>query len=388
MKIVYIFNSLAYKGGAERIVSEKMGWLADVAGHDVTAVTCHQSADSQPNTYPLSPRVRQVNLSIPFFRQYQYHYPRRLWVKWHYQRELRRQLQANIDALQPDIVVGMSYMMADVVCHIKTTAPIVIESHEARRYTQSSLLFGNISWLSKIYRRLHRHTYLHTIEKRARVVVTLTASNACEWRKARRVEVIPNFSTMAVSGMTSGDNKRAIAVGRIEWQKGYDRMIDIWQRVTRQHPDWRLDIYGEGTLEKDIQTNIQRRGLTNVSIHPFTPHISEEYATSDICLLTSRFEGFSLVLLEAMRHGVPCVAFDCPYGPAEVVDDGQCGYVVSDGDLQQFADRVCTLIERQDLRATFTKASLQKAQAYDMTTIMRQWDDLFRLLAKDQHDYT
>ncbi len=382
MNIVYIIDSLAQKGGAERIVSEKMSYLADHEGYDVTVITYYQY--NTPNTYPLSNKVRQINLGFKNFHQYQYKYPKRIWIKWKYKKQLQKLLQEKINRILPDIIVGMSYTAADIVCNIKTDAAIVIEAHEARAFTMSSSFYGATSFWKKVYLRLHRRLYLLTIENKADAVVTLTHGDAKEWHKARKVEIIPNFSTMKVAQVSDGTSKRAIAVGRLDWQKGYDRMIEIWGIVTKQHPDWRLDIYGEGRLEKELKDFIQKKELNNIQIHPFTQDINQQYANSSLCLLTSHFEGFALVLLEAMKHGVPCITYDCPYGPSDVVNDNECGYVVENDNILQFAEKTCKLIENPELRAAFTKAAIKKSKTYDMSTIMEKWTTLFNSLQKKQ----
>ncbi len=379
MKITYVIDSLAYKGGAERIVSEKMSYLADVLGHDISVITCHQFTDTQ-NTYPISDKVRQINLGINDFKQYHYKFPMRLWVKWHYHQLLQKLLSERVAELCPDILIGMSYRYADIVCNINSNAAIVIEAHEARQYTMSSDFFGKTSLITRIFQNLIRYKYLKTIEKKADVIVTLTQADANEWRKTKRVEVIPNFSSMTVHKTSDGTKKNAIAVGRLSWQKGYERMIEIWQSVTQKHPDWQLNIFGEGYLQNQLNSLIQEKGLTNISIHPFTNNISSHYADSSICLLTSHFEGFSLILLEAICHGVPGITFDCPHGPSDIITDGECGYVIPDNDIQQFADKTCYLIEHPEVRQAFASAALAKARSFDKEAIMKKWDKLFQTL--------
>ncbi len=379
MKIVYIVDALSQKGGAERILSEKMSYLAEEYGYDVTVVTCYQF-EGMHNTYPLSKLVKQRDLLIRSYRQYRHHYPMRLWVKWKYHQLLHQRLQETIDELQPDVIVGLTYILADSVLALKTTAKRVIESHEARPFTMSWLQHDNSSWLSKTYKRFTKDYYLHTIERKADVIVTLSKGDAQEWQKARHVEVIPNFSQMKVAALSDGTAKRVIVAGRLDWQKGYDKLLDIWQKVSQRHPDWQLDIYGEGPWEDQLITTIIRQNQRHVAIHPFTPHISEEYAKSSLCLLTSRFEGFSLVLLEAMMHGLPSVTFNCPYGPSDIVDDGKDGYVVTNRDKDEFVEKVCYLIEHPEIREQFSKAAIKKAATYDTEKIMGKWKKLFESL--------
>ena len=380
MKIVYVIDSLASKGGAERIISEKMNYLADHGGHEVTVITCYQFPETMPNAYPLSRNVKQINLQIEAHRQYRYSYPKRLLIKGKYFLELRKELRRTMTSINPHIIIGVGYTLADVVCQSNHRAAVIIESHEARMFTLSNELHQERFILSKLFVKIYRYFYIKAIEKKANVVVTLTKKDAQEWRKAKRVEIIPNFSSMPISGISTCENKKVIAVGRLEWQKGYDRLLDIWAETSRTHPEWQLDIYGEGSLKRALTEQMNRQGLTNVCIHDFTTNISCQYAESSICVLTSRFEGFSLVLLEAMRHGVPCITFDCPFGPAEVVDNERCGYVIENGDTKQFASKLNHLIESPHLRKEFSANAIEKARTYNKEAIMQQWQELFESL--------
>lgn len=383
MRIAYIIDSMAFKGGAERIISEKMNELSADDSYCIYIITCYQFPEDTPNTYYISEKVRQIHLQIPVHRQYKYHYPRRLWEKWRYHQMLSQKLSTTIDNIQPDIIVGVGYALADVVCNIRCQAKKVIESHEARHFTMSNVLYRERSPLSKMFVGIYRKIYLRTVEKKASVVVCLTREDAMDWKKAHRVEVIPNFSTMQVTAMSSGASKRVIAVGRLEWQKGYDRLIRIWKNVHAKHLDWQLDIFGEGTLKKELQAQIQKEQVSNITIHPFTEDISKEYANSSICVLTSRFEGFSLVLLEAMRHGVPCVTFDCPFGPSDVVDNEKCGYVIENDNIELFVQKLSEMMDQPETRKAFSERAIVKAKIFDKEVIMRQWKALFESLIKE-----
>lgn len=390
MRIVYIIDSLASKGGAERILSEKMSYMAERYGYDVSVVTCYQDPVRQANVYPLSDKVRQVNLNIPYYSQYRYGYPLRLWKKWQLYQQLKRQLAATVRSIDPDILVGLGYFQADVVTAIRCRAVKVVESHEARIFTMSDQGLQR-SWLSRLYMRYYRSRYFRNVERQTDVVVTLTTGDAHEWRRVKRVEVIPNFtmmpSTSDLRPQTSdlihhpSDKKRVMAVGRLEWQKGFDRLIDIWAMVAPRHPDWQLDIFGSGTMESSLQQLIAGHGLTHsAKIHPFTNHIQEEYLKSSLFVLPSRFEGFGLALLEAMQSGLSCVVFDCPYGPGDVVADGQSGFVVKDGDTSAFAARLEQLMSDDDLRQRFSERSVERAQDFAVDAVMMQCQKLIETL--------
>lgn len=390
MRIVYVIDSLASKGGAERILSEKMSYMAERYGYDVSVVTCYQDPVRQANVYPLSDKVKQVNLNIPYYSQYRYGYPLRLWKKWQLYQQLKHQLAATVHNIDPDILVGLGYFQADVVTAIQCRAVKVVEAHEARCFSMSDQGLQR-SWLSRLYMRYYRSRYFRNVERQTDVVVTLTTGDAYEWRRAKRVEVIPNFtmmpSTSDLRPQTSdliphpSDKKRVMAVGRLEWQKGFDRLIDIWAMVAPRHPDWQLDIFGSGTMAATLQQLIAGRGLTHsAKIHPFTNHIQEEYLKSSLFVLPSRFEGFGLALLEAMQSGLPCVVFDCPYGPGDVLQDGQNGFVVEDGDITAFAARLEQLMSDGDLRQRFSERSVERAQDFAADAVMMQCQKLIETL--------
>lgn len=380
MKVVYIIDSLASKGGAERILSDKMNYMVDHFGYDVYVITCYQNQQKNPNTYYLSDKVNQINLNIPFYLQYRYHYPKRLWVKWTVYRSLINKLRETVKQINPDVLVALSYFMSDVVTGIRCHAVKLVESHEARPFILSDEGLSR-SFFSKAYMKIYRKIYLKKLEHQSDVIVTLTTADAKEWVKAKRVEVVPNFTVLPVIKLSSCENKRVIAVGRLVWQKGFDRLIESWFLVHKKHPDWHLDIFGSGTMEQKLNSMIHSYGLGNVvTIHPYTQSINKEYSNSSIIALSSRYEGFGLVLLEAMQSGLPCVTFDCPYGPSDVVSDNKNGFVVKNGDISAFADKLCILMENADLRQSFSQASVMRSKLFNRDVVMQQWKVLIEEL--------
>ncbi len=375
MKVVYVIDSLASKGGAERILSDKMNYMTTHYGYEVFVITCYQDQQKMHNAYFLEDSVKQINLNIPYYSQYNYGYPKRLWIKWSLYRRLICELTVTIQDLDPDVLIGLGYFMADVVCAVKCRAAKIVESHEARIFTMSDCGL-NRSFLSRAYMKFYRKQYFRRVESHADVVVTLTTGDAKEWYRAKRVEVIPNFTVLPVVKLSTCENKQVLAVGRLEWQKGFDCLIEVWAIVSRKHPDWQLTILGSGTHEESLKQQICSLKLNNIAIRPFTPAINKYYSESSVFALSSRFEGFGLVLLEAMQNGLPCVAFDCPYGPGDIVADNRTGYVVHNGDIELFADRLCRLIEDDRLRKSFGNASVDRAKAYAVDVVMSKWKSL------------
>ena len=381
MKIVYVIDSLASNGGAERVIINKMDYMVNHFGYDISIITCYQDKDT-PNAYPIPNGIRQVFLGIPFYSQYKYRYPYRLWVKHSIDKQMQKALTEAVNDMDPDILIGVSYFQANIVTGIKCRAKKVIEVHEPRPFTLSDYGLSR-GRLSSWYMKHYRNWYFRKVEEQADIVVTLTPGDAHEWRKANKVQVIPNFTVMPIEKLSDGLSKRIIAVGRLEWVKGYDRLISAWKHVSDKHSDWHLDIFGNGTLEKELKQQQRELGLEErMTIHHATPRINIEYSNSSFYVGTSHFEGFPLVLLEAMQVGLPCIAFDCPFGPSAVIDDGQNGFLVPDNDIKQLAEKITILIEDPNLRDQFSKAAIEKSKAFSVEIVMNQWRALFENITK------
>ena len=375
MKIAYIVGSLATQGGTSRMITEKANLFATQLGYDITIVSYRQRQD-EINTYPLSDKVKQINIGISLSSHYKYRYPKRLWVKWSVNRHLKKAISDTVNRLDPDIIIGITVCKADIICQLKCRAKKIIECHEARVYTLSG--FGlNLSLLSKIKLSIYWKRYFGTIERYADAIVTLTEKDKALWKNNRHVEVIPNFTTMHISKTSDCSSKRVIAVGRLEWEKGYSRLLQIWKIVYSKHPDWKLDIYGEGSFQGALETIIRNNTIKNLEVHHFTHDISQEFANSSICVVTSFYEAFSLVLLEAMKHGVPCIAFDCPFGPGSIIQDNLNGFLVHDGDIRLFAERICLMIEDTKMRKEFSKEAIIRANYFNKEAVLDTWKTLF-----------
>ncbi len=381
MNIIYVIETLAVVGGLEKIIIEKANYLAEKLGYDVCIISCTQNKKQQ-NAFSLSTKVSQINLSVPYYRQYHYQYPKRLWVKYQIKRQLKNGLEKIVNERNPDIIIGTLKFEAALICQLNTPAKKVIECHEAQPFIMSNLEHTRTNpsdWYVRFY---EKRKYFKAIKKKADMVVTLTSGDQKLWQGARRVEVVPNFSNMSPIPH-SKVQQRVIAVGRLSAEKGYERLISIWQEVSKRHSDWVLDIFGDGKLHDSLQTLIEQTDNVHITLHHSSPHIAEEYAASDIYVLTSLFEGFSLTLLEAMIQGLPAVAFDCPFGPRCMIDDGKNGFLIKDGDIQLFTEKLCYLIEHPEVRAAFSAAAITKSSYYNKEAIMQRWDTLFISLQEE-----
>lgn len=189
----------------------------------------------------------------------------------------------------------------------------------------------------------------------------------------KNVTYIYNPIAVNTDESTPLTQKRAIAVGRLSRQKGFDMLIDAWSLIEKEAPDWKLDIYGQGPLQEKLQRRIDELGLKNIKLNGFSDDIHKEYMNSSLFFLSSRYEGFVLVLMEAMATGLPAVSFCCKEGPEETIDDGINGYLVEEGNIQQFADCAIKLMKNETLLKQFASKTKKDLDRFNTDIIMNQW---------------
>jgi glycosyltransferase involved in cell wall biosynthesis len=214
-------------------------------------------------------------------------------------------------------------------------------------------------------------------------MVTLTEGDADDYREllgpVGRVSSIPN-AVPPVGGVRAAhdpETKVVVAAGRLTRQKGFGRLIAAWAIVARKHPDWKLDIFGAGDQES-LQARIDKRQLTDVvTLRGFTSDPYSHFAGSAIYAMSSRSEGFPMVLLEAMGCGLPLVSFDCPTGPADIIEDGRNGLLVPDGDIKALGAALNRLIEDPALRRQMGAAGVEMAKQYEPDQVAARWERLF-----------
>lgn len=220
--------------------------------------------------------------------------------------------------------------------------------------------------------------------KNAECVVVLGKSDYNNYKDhfkgIKRLEYIYNPLALDLSSVSPLKNKRVIAVGRLNQQKGFDLLIKAWKIVESNNKEWWLDIFGEGELREELQTQINEYGLQNISLRGFAKNIENEYLNSSIFVLASRYEGFVLVLLEAQAKGLPCISFNCKEGPSEIIDDGTNGYLVEEGNVGALAESLLKLIENNELREKFGNMAQKDLHRFDIENVMPKWEELLNSL--------
>ena len=190
---------------------------------------------------------------------------------------------------------------------------------------------------------------------------------------------IPN-SARELGAPADLDAKRVLAAGRLTRQKGFDWLIPAWAQVEAKHPDWKLRICGEGSWRERLEAQVAELGLQNIELPGSCPDMADQMSNASIYALSSRFEGFPLILCEAMSKGMAPVAFDCPTGPAEMIRDAENGLIVPLGDIDAFAAALVRMIEDDELRHRCGRGAGETGRNFKMDAIGPMWDELFQEL--------
>ena len=377
---MYVYTALLTRGGVDRVLTVKANYLAERLGHEVWVVTDSQCG--RPLAFPLSPKVRHVDLGTDFDAQYHHGAIMRYVIYRRLMRRYRRRLQRLLLDVRPDIVCSTLGRDMDFLTSLPDGSAKVGESHIAKPYTRNFHLLEARGWPYSIVARLWRRRQERAVA-RLDALVVLTQRDAQSWAPVRPATVIANPVTIDVGPPARVEaSATVVAVGRLSEQKALDRLVRAWAAVAARHPDWQLQLWGEGEGRGALQDLIARLGLdASCRLMGTTADIASVYASAAIYAMSSRFEGFPLVLVEAMACGLPVVAMDCPTGPAEIIDSGRNGILVPDGDEAALADAICRLIEDPALRTALARQARADALGrYGIDATMQRWEALFASL--------
>ena len=381
MKLLYVYTALTTKGGTDRVLSSKANWLA-AHGYDVLIVT--DSQIGRKPAFPLSSKVRLHDLAIDFGKEYGHNFMIRMLIYYRLMFQYRKKLADVIRRENPDIIISTLGRDISFIHKIKGHSKCIGEAHTTRYFIRNFHLLEKRNSLFKYLTKFFRWRMDCDVDKLDALVV-LAEEHRTDWKCHVPIFVIPNSLSFYPKEISRCSNHKVIMVGRYNDAKGYDYLIPAWEIVYQRHPDWILDVYGSGELRDQVIEWIREKHLEeSIILHDPVDNIMEKYMDSSICVLSSRYEGFSLVILEAMSCGVPVVSFDCPHGPRNIIKNGEDGLLTDYLNYHALADGICKLIENEGFRKQLGAKARKNVLRFSQDSIMEQWENLFHKLVNDR----
>jgi glycosyltransferase involved in cell wall biosynthesis len=357
----------------ERVLANKANYLAE-HGYDVSIITTDQK-NGKP-FFALSPRIKCYDLDVNYsenngkgIANKVLHYPFKQWKH-------KKKLTKLLNRLQADIVISMFGNDVSFISKIKDGSKKALEVHFSRFKRLQYGRKGLWKWIDA-FRNKADLRLVNTFDR----FVVLTHEDQAYWGDLTNMEVIPNARSFNPAETAPLDEKKVIAIGRYDYQKGFEYLIDAWKMVHNKHPEWQLDIIGEGEFRKQLQCRIDENNLNgNIHLKPPTTHIEEVYLKSSILAMSSRYEGLPMVLLEGQAFGLPIVSFECKCGPKDIVTNGVDGFLVQEGNVRELADKIIQLIEDEPLRKKMGRMAKRNSERFSEPVIMNKWVKLFNHL--------
>ena len=374
LKIVYITPALYMAGGVERVLTLKANYFAEHFGYDITIILTE--GKGKPLFYPLSNKIKVINLNIGFEKLWTCSFIRKIFVYLKKQRQFKKALTNELMRIRPDITISLLRREINFINDIKDGSRKIGEMH-INRANYRNYSTEKVCFIKKLFAKFWSSNLLHHLQKLDKLVV-LTDRDRDSWVELNNVVTIPDPLSILPTKISPLTEKRVVAIARYSHEKGIDLLLKAWSIVEKQISDWRLDVFGDGDrapYEQLIdELKINRKSCL---LHGRTDDVEKEYCNSSIFVLSSRFEGFGMVLTEAMACGLPVVSFDCPWGPRSIITDGEDGLLVENGNTYALASSLIRMISDDTLRHTMSSIGIRDVQHFKIERIAEQWGELF-----------
>lgn len=375
--IVLITPALYSAGGVERVVADKANYFSEQLGYDVTIIVTE--GKGRDCFFPISDKVRIINYELDFEELWRLPFLTKVIAYFCKQRRFKKMLTADLIQIRPDVTISTLRREINFLTGINDGSLKIGELH-VNRANYRDLDADNSNPIKRLLARMWMKNLLGHLKRLDKLVV-LTDSALNDWPELNTVVKIPDALPFKIEGKSELSAKRVLSIGRYAYDKGNDMLLQAWAIIEKQNPDWTLDIYGNGNREP-YQKQMVELGVDQQRCHLFGPvaDVKKEYLSSSVFVLPSRFEGFGLVIIEAMACGVPVVAFDCENGPRSIITDGENGFLIPPFDISLFAEKVMLLMKDHELRFRMGANAQKAASQYEIERIGQQWKHLFEEL--------
>lgn len=373
MKLIYQINSLCNPGGMERVVLNKARWLSE-HGWEIMIVTTDQRG--RPTFYSFPDAIKLVDLDINYSEDKEKNVFAQTLSFLKKRRLHKKRLTELLMKEKADIVDTLYPGESSFIPSIKDGSKKVIELHQNKYFHRQYANKGLKGMIDRI-----RELMDVRMVKKFDSFVVLTEEDRGYWENLGNMEVIPNAAIVPEGFVSDCSAKRVIAVGRLDFQKSFDRLIDAWKIVCDNGIDWSLDIYGQGEWKEMLQSKIDAYGIgDSCHLRGTTTNIWQEYASSSMLVMSSHYEGLPMVMIEAMACGLPAVSFDFKCGPKDVIDNGVNGLIVKDGDIKGLAEAIISLTRDRELLTLMSERAREVKEKYSEEKIMEKWSELYSKL--------
>ena len=374
-RMVYCTPALYFAGGMERVLTMKANYFAEHFGYDVTIILT--DGKEKPIFYPLSDKVKVINLDIGFEELWTCSFLKKIFFYLKKQHLYKKLLNRELMRIRPDITVSMLRREINFINDIQDGSKKIGEIHINRANFRN---FEGNNAMKNLFSKFWMNSLLSKLQRLDRFVV-LTEKDKEAWVELKNVCVIPNPLSFTSTRRSTLSEKRIIAVGKYCHEKGYDLLLKAWGIVQNRTTDWRLEIFGEGDrtqYEEMVDTlNLDRHRCI---LNGRSSKIQDEFLNSSLSVCSSKFEGFGLVITEAMACGLPVVSFDCPWGPRAIISDGEDGMLVENGNVDKLAEALVLMIQNPKQRKAMADKAIENVQRFSIDQIAGLWKSLFESL--------
>ncbi|WP_347019144.1 glycosyltransferase family 4 protein [Acinetobacter calcoaceticus] len=340
MKVLFVINSLKSRSGTERVAIDLANYLAISPANKI--FIANRDTDKSNAAYLINKEVDIIPCEGNYLN---------FFLK----------LKKNIELNEYDILIVHNMGRLTLLCLWLSNIIKIISLEHSSFVSRSKL----VRTLSKIF------------YKKVNKVVTLTSHECLNFSKIHKnVLQIPNFSSYFDSSRTISFPKKniAISVGRLDENKNNIHILKAWHKQIDSLQDWELHIYGDGDQKESLVNFVKDNNLKNVFFKGVTQQPNRVYEEASFFIMSSKFEGLPMVLVEAQCFGLPIISYDCPYGPSDVIQDQINGFLVENQNIDALGEAILQLTSSENLLRVFSEKALVSAKKYQPEKIIEIWN--------------